>query len=92
MADARVTAAIVASALFMQNLDSAAIATALPAMARDLNEEPTRVSVAVTSYLVALTVCIPVSGYIADRFGAKRVFLLLRDWLRFAAAGRGSRW
>jgi len=74
MADARVTAAIVASALFMQNLDSAAIATALPAMARDLNEEPTRLSVAVTSYLVALTVCIPVSGYIADRSGRSASF------------------
>ncbi|WP_424812550.1 MDR family MFS transporter [Roseococcus sp. YIM B11640] len=76
MADARVTAVIVASALFMQNLDSAAVVTALPSMARDLGEEPTRLGVAITSYLVALTVFIPVSGYIADRFGAKRVFLI----------------
>ncbi|MDB5414280.1 MAG: transporter [Rubritepida sp.] len=76
MADARVTAAIVASALFMQNIDSAAVVTALPSMARDLGVEPTRLGVAITSYLVALTVFIPVSGYIADRFGAKRVFLI----------------
>ncbi|TCH97682.1 MFS transporter [Roseococcus sp. SYP-B2431] len=76
MADARVTAMIVASALFMQNLDSAAVVTALPSMARDMGEEPTRLGVAITSYLVALTVFIPVSGYIADRFGAKRVFLV----------------
>jgi EmrB/QacA subfamily drug resistance transporter len=76
MADARVTAMIVASALFMQNLDSAAVVTALPSMARDMGEEPTRLGVAITSYLVALTVFIPVSGYIADRFGAKRVFLI----------------
>jgi len=76
MADARVTAVIVASALFMQNLDSAAVVTALPSMARELNEQPVRLGVAITSYLVALTVFIPVSGYIADRFGAKRVFLI----------------
>ena len=76
MADARVTAVIVASALFMQNLDSAAVVTALPSMARELNEDPARLGVAITSYLVALTVFIPVSGYVADRFGAKRVFLI----------------
>jgi EmrB/QacA subfamily drug resistance transporter len=75
MADPRVTAAIVASALFMQNLDSAAVVTALPSMARDLGEDPARLGVAITSYLVALTVFIPVSGFIADRFGAKRVFM-----------------
>lgn len=74
-ADPRMIAAIVASALFMQNLDSAAIITALPAMARDLGEEPARLGVAITSYLVALTVFIPLSGWVADRLGAKRVFM-----------------
>lgn len=73
--DPRMIAAIVASALFMQNLDSAAIATALPAMARDLGEDPVRLGAAITSYLVALTVFIPVSGWVADRFGARRVFM-----------------
>jgi len=68
-------AAIVASALFMQNLDSAAVITALPSMARDLGEDPVRLGVAITSYLVALTVFIPLSGWVADRFGAKRVFM-----------------
>jgi EmrB/QacA subfamily drug resistance transporter len=69
-------ALIVACALFMQNLDSAVLATALPAMARDLNEDPARLGAAITSYLVALTVFIPFSAWIADRFGAKRVFML----------------
>lgn len=73
--DPRLVAAIVASALFMQNLDSSAIATALPAMARDLGEDPVRLGTAITSYLVALTVFIPVSGWVADRFGARRVFM-----------------
>lgn len=74
--DHRGIALIVASALFMQNLDSAVLATALPAMARDLNEDPSRLGAAITSYLVALTVFIPFSSWIADRFGAKRVFML----------------
>lgn len=76
MKDHRGLALIVASALFMQNLDSAVLATALPSMARDLNEDPARLGAAITSYLVALTVFIPFSAWIADRFGAKRVFML----------------
>src|SRR5690349_10167826 len=75
-ADPRMIAAIVASALFMQNLDSSAVTTALPAMARDLGEEPARLGAAITSYLVSLTVFIPLSGWVADRFGAKRVFMV----------------
>jgi EmrB/QacA subfamily drug resistance transporter len=70
-----VIAAIVASALFMQNLDSTVVATALPSMARDLGEDPLVMGVAITSYLVALTVFIPLSGWMADRFGAKQVFM-----------------
>jgi EmrB/QacA subfamily drug resistance transporter len=76
MKDHRGIALIVASALFMQNLDSAVLATALPSMARDLGEDPSRLGAAITSYLVALTVFIPFSAWIADRFGAKRVFML----------------
>ncbi len=74
-ADPRMIAAIVASALFMQNLDATAVATALPAMARDLGEEPARLGAAITAYLVALTVFIPLAGWVADRLGAKRVFM-----------------
>ena len=73
--DPRPIAIIVASALLMQNLDSAAVTTALPSMARDMGIEPARLGVAITSYLVALTVFIPFSGWVADRFGAKRVFM-----------------
>ncbi len=60
----------------MQNLDSSAVATALPAMARDLGQSPASLSVAITAYLVSLTVFVPFSGWVADRFGPKRVFLL----------------
>src|SRR3954468_7279864 len=75
-ADPRLVAAIVASALFMQNLDSSAVTTALPAMAREMAVEPVRLGAAITSSLIALTVFIPVSGWVADRFGAKRVFMV----------------
>ncbi len=84
--NARLTAIIVASALIMQNLDSSVIATALPAMARDLGADPLHLSAAITSYLVALTVFIPLSGWVADRFGAKRVFMVAMAVFAFASA------
>ncbi len=70
----RITAVIVATALFMQNMDSTVIATALPTMARAFHEDPVRMNVALTSYLLSLAVFIPASGWMADRFGAKNVF------------------
>lgn len=70
----RLTAVIVASALFMQNLDSTVIATALPTMARAFGVDPVHMSAALTSYLLSLAVFIPASGWMADRFGAKQVF------------------
>ena len=70
----RLTALIVACALFMQNLDGTVIATALPAMAHDFGADPVRMNVALTSYLLSLAVFIPASGWMADRFGAREVF------------------
>ncbi len=65
---------IIASALFMENMDSTVIATALPAMAADLGSDPILLKLAFTTYLLSLTVFIPVSGWCADRFGARHVF------------------
>src|SRR5271163_3835663 len=70
----RLTAVIVATALFMQNLDSTVIATALPAMAKTFQADPLHMSVALTSYLISLSVFIPASGWVADHFGSKSVF------------------
>jgi EmrB/QacA subfamily drug resistance transporter len=70
----RLIAVIVATALFMQNLDSTIIATALPAMARSFHADPLHMSVALTSYLISLSVFIPASGWVADHFGARQVF------------------
>lgn len=65
---------IVACALFMENLDSSVLATALPAIAADLGESPLKLNLAITSYLFSLAVFIPISGWVADRFGARTVF------------------
>jgi EmrB/QacA subfamily drug resistance transporter len=70
----RLTALIVACALFMQNLDGTVIATALPTMAHDFGADPVRMNVTLTSYLLSLAVFIPASGWMADRFGAREVF------------------
>ncbi len=69
-----ITALIVASALFMQNVDSTVIATALPSMARAFGAEPIHMNVALTSYMLSLAVFIPASGWMADRFGTRNVF------------------
>ena len=65
---------ILAVALFMEHMDSTVIATSLPAIAADIGTSPITLKLALTAYFVALAVFIPVSGWMADRFGAKRVF------------------
>ncbi|MGA3309746.1 MAG: DHA2 family efflux MFS transporter permease subunit [Xanthobacteraceae bacterium] len=70
----RVVPLIVAVALFMENMDSTVISTSLPAIARALGTNPLALKLAVTSYLLALAIFIPASGWTADRFGARNVF------------------
>ncbi len=70
----RIVPLIVAVALFMENMDSTVIATSLPAIAADIGTNPLALKLAVTSYLLSLAVFIPVSGWTADRFGARTVF------------------
>ena len=72
----RILPLVVASALFMENMDSTVIATSLPAIARDLNTDPVALKLAFTTYLLSLTIFLPISSWISDRFGAKRVFRL----------------
>ncbi|HUB95498.1 MAG TPA: MFS transporter [Stellaceae bacterium] len=80
---------VVACALFMQNLDSTVIATALPTIARELHEDPLRLNLAITSYLLSLAVFIPVSGWMADRFGARPVFCSAIAVFMLGSAGCG---
>ncbi len=65
---------VVASALFMESLVSTVIATSLAAMAADLGVDAVALKLAFTAYYVALAIFIPISGWCADRFGAKTVF------------------
>jgi len=65
---------VVATALFMEQLDSTIVNTAVPAMAASLGVEPLSLKAVVASYIVSLAVGIPISGWIADRFGTRRVF------------------
>ena len=65
---------VVATALFMEQLDSTIVNTAVPVMAASLNVSPLSLKGVVASYILSLAVGIPVSGWMADRFGTRRVF------------------
>ena len=65
---------VVASPLFLQNVDSSVMATALPSIASSLDVDVLHLNLAITSYLLSLAVFLPLSGWVAERFGAKRVF------------------
>ena len=66
---------VVATALFMEQLDSTIVNTAIPSMAASLQVTPLSLKAVVTSYILSLAVAIPVSGWMADRFGTRRVFM-----------------
>ena len=70
----RIVPIVLAVALFMENMDSTVIATSLATIARDIGTSPIALKLALTSYYVSLAVFIPISGRIADKFGAKSVF------------------
>jgi EmrB/QacA subfamily drug resistance transporter len=72
----RILPLVIATALFMENMDSSIIATSLPAMARELGTSPVALKLAFTTYLLSLTVFLPISANIADRVGAKLIFRL----------------
>ena len=69
-------ALLVAGAFFMEFLDGTVITTALPYMATTFAVDVTRLNLGISAYLLTLAVLIPVSGWIADRFGARNVFSL----------------
>jgi EmrB/QacA subfamily drug resistance transporter len=67
---------VVAIALFMEQLDSTIVNTAVPSMAASLQVTPLSLKAVVTSYILSLAVCIPVSGWMADRFGTRKIFMI----------------
>ncbi|MEO8114901.1 MAG: MFS transporter, partial [Phenylobacterium sp.] len=70
-----VVPAIIGSALMMQTLNATVISNALPTMAHALHVDPVSLNLAITMYLLATAVFLPVSGWVADKFGARRVFM-----------------
>ena len=72
----RNVALVVAAALFTQILDGVIIVTALPQMARDFHVGTLEMSIGVTIYMLAVTICIPAAAWLADTFGARRTFLI----------------
>jgi EmrB/QacA subfamily drug resistance transporter len=70
----RPLAILVAGAFFMENLDGTIIQTALPAIGRDFGVRAVDVNVAITVYLIAVAVSVPLGGWLADRFGVRVVF------------------
>src|SRR5258708_19218600 len=67
---------LVAVALFMENLDATIVNTAVPTMSANLGVEPLSLKAVLTSYTLSLAVFIPISGWMADRYGTFRVFRL----------------
>src|ERR1700732_4949971 len=68
-------AILVAVAFFMENLDGTVIATALPQMGKSFHVSPVDLNIGMTAYLLMLAVFIPISGWVADRVGARTVFV-----------------
>jgi EmrB/QacA subfamily drug resistance transporter len=71
----RATALLVAGCFFMEFLDGTIVSTAAPRMARDFGVSSESIAVVVTAYLLTLAVLVALSGWLADRFGARRIFL-----------------
>jgi EmrB/QacA subfamily drug resistance transporter len=65
---------VVAIVMFMETLDTTIVNTAIPSMAASLQVQPFSLKAVVASYILSLAVCIPISGWMADRFGTRRVF------------------
>ena len=81
--------AIIGSALLMQSLESTVMSNALPSIAHALHEEPLRLNMAITMFLLASAVFLPVSGWVADKFGAKRIFIASMVLFAVSSAGCG---
>ena len=69
---------LIAGAFFMENLDGTIIATALPQMARSFHASAVSLNLGMTAYLLTLAVFIPISGWVADRFGSRSIFAASR--------------
>ncbi len=82
----RLVPLIVASPMFLQNIDASAMTTALPSIATSLGVPPLHLNLIITVYILSLAVFLPMSGWLADRFGAKRMFCVAITLFSLASA------
>ncbi|NYJ08998.1 EmrB/QacA subfamily drug resistance transporter [Rhizobium leguminosarum] len=73
---AKIVALVVAVSFFMQILDGTIVATSLPQMAASFDVQPVSMSIGITVYMLTMAAFIPLSGWLGDRFGARRIFLM----------------
>jgi EmrB/QacA subfamily drug resistance transporter len=81
---------LIAGAFFMENLDGTIIATALPQMARSFHVGAVNLNIGMTAYLLTLAVFIPISGWLADRFGSRSIFAAAIALFTFSSLLCGS--
>jgi EmrB/QacA subfamily drug resistance transporter len=77
---------LVAGCFFMENLDATIVTTAVPSIARDLGVTAASVGITITAYVMTVAVLIPLSGWLADRFGTRRVLLVAIALFTIASA------
>lgn len=80
-------ALLVAGSFFMEILDGTVIAPAAPHIAAEFGIPAVAINIAITAYVLTLAVLIPISGWLADRFGARRIFVLAITIFTLASAG-----
>ncbi len=85
----RLLVLLVSIGFFMQALDTTIVNTAIPAMAHHLNEDPLRMHSVVVAYVLSVAACIPLSGWLADRFGVRSIFLSAIVIFTLASLGCG---
>lgn len=85
----RIVPLVIGSAMLMQTMNATLLSNALPTMAVALRVDPLRLNLAITVYLVAAAVFLPLSGWVADRLGGKRVFLASMVLFGLSAAACG---
>src|SRR5262249_7366093 len=85
-------AAVFVSGLFMDLLDTTIVNVALPTLGKEFNAANTTLEWVVTGYLLSLAVWIPASGWLGDRFGTKKIFLLALFLFTVGSALCGESW
>lgn len=85
----RIIPFIVSLAFFMESMDSTIINTSIPVISASLHVDPLNLKVALISYLLSLAVFIPISGWCADKFGAKKVFIAALSVFTLSSLGCG---